>query len=93
MTAYKNKYHKLKQQYSVDNGVTWQDTTPQPEIIPRGELIEEASDDCNTVTWEEVPNSWFCIGGETLTRWTITKNLICVALIYDICSCMLSFYK
>lgn len=81
MTAYKNKYHKLKQQYSVDNGITWQDTTPQPEIIPRGELIEEASDDCNTVTWEEVPDSWFCVGGETLTRWTITKNIICVG--YD----------
>lgn len=81
MTAYKNKYHKLKQQHSEDGGITWQDTLPQPEIIPRGELIEEASDDCNTVTWEEVPNSWFCVGGETLTRWTITNTPICVG--YD----------
>lgn len=81
MTAYKNKYHKLKQQHSEDGGITWQDTLPQPALIPRGELIEEASDDCNTVTWEEVPNSWFCVGGETLTRWTITNTPICVG--YD----------
>ena len=64
--AYKNKYAREKQQQSNDGGITWTDV---PDSYRRGRLIEEASDDCNTVEWRDVPNSWFCVSDNRLTRW------------------------
>ena len=64
--AYKNKYAREKQQQSNDGGITWTDV---PDSYRRGRLIEEASDDCNTVEWRDVPNSWFCVSDNRLTQW------------------------
>ena len=73
--AYKNKYQRQKQQYSIDGGSTWIDVSPAN--YRRGRLLEEASEDCNTIEWREVLGSWFCIGNEGLTRWVQTDNTIC----------------
>ena len=69
--ALKNKYQREKQQYSNDGGMTWLDVSPAK--YRRGRLIEEASEDCNTVEWREVLGSWFCIGYEPTTeyRWVV----------------------
>ena len=62
--AYKNKYQRQKQQYSIDGGYSWVDVSPAK--YRRGRLIEAASDDCNTEEWIEVTGSWFCVGDETI---------------------------
>ena len=75
--AYKNKYQRQKQQYSTDGGSTWIDVSPAN--YRRGRLIEEASEDCNTVEWREVTGSWFCIEfEETIYRWVDSGTYDCV---------------
>lgn len=65
--AYRNKYQRQKQQYSIDGGYSWVDVSPAK--YRRGRLIEAASDDCNTEEWIEITGSWFCVGDETIERW------------------------
>lgn len=75
--ALKNKYQRQKQQYSTDGGSTWFDVSPAN--YRRGRLIEEASEDCNTVEWREVLGSWFCIEfEETVYRWVDSGTYDCV---------------
>ena len=70
--ALKNKYQRQKEQYSTDGGITWIDVSPPN--YRKGRLIEMGSEDCNTIEWREVDNSWFCIGEETVTRWLLVQN-------------------
>lgn len=73
--AYKNKYRRQKKQYSTDSGATWTDVYPAE--YRKGELLEEASADCNTVTWNEVADAWYCIGNEDVYRWVQTEDTEC----------------
>ena len=70
--ALKNKYQRQKEQYSTDGGITWLDVAPPN--YRKGNVIEMGSDDCNTIEWIEVADSWFCIGTDTVTRWVIATN-------------------
>ena len=75
--ALKNKYQRQKQQYSNDGGTTWIDVSPAN--YRRGRLIEEASEDCNTIEWREVLGSWFCVTDTYATRWiTDSSQYECV---------------
>ena len=74
--ALKNKYQREKQQYSNDSGRTWIDVSPAN--YRRGRLIEAGSDDCNTVEWKEVTDSWFCVNAEPITKWvTVSGEYVC----------------
>lgn len=75
--ALKNKYQRQKQQYSNDGGTTWIDVSPAN--YRRGRLLEEASEDCNTIEWREVLGSWFCVTDTYATRWiTDSSQYECV---------------
>ena len=75
--AIKNKYQRQKQQYSNDGGQTWFDVVPAN--YRRGSLIEEASEDCNTIEWVAVPNAWYCIDDTVsiLYRWVDIEQTMC----------------
>lgn len=75
--ALKNKYQRQKRQYSNDGGQTWFDVVPAN--YRRGNLIEEASEDCNTIEWVVVPNAWYCIE-DTVSiqyRWVDIEQTMC----------------
>ena len=75
--ATKNKYQRQKQQYSNDGGQTWFDVVPAN--YRKGNLIEEASEDCNTTQWVEVQNAWYCIGDsvDIQYRWVDIEQTMC----------------
>lgn len=75
--AIKNKYQRQKRQYSNDGGQTWFDVVPAN--YRRGNLIEEASEDCNTIEWKVVPNAWYCIEDTVsiLYRWVDIEQTMC----------------
>lgn len=75
--AIKNKYQRQKRQYSNDGGQTWFDVVPAN--YRRGNLIEEASEDCNTIEWVVVPNAWYCIEDTVsiLYRWVDIEQTMC----------------
>lgn len=73
--ALKNKYRRQKRQYSTDSGQTWTDVYPAE--YRKGELLEEASADCNTSEWREVEDSWLCVEQVKRYRWIGTDTVIC----------------
>lgn len=74
--ALRNKYKRQKKQYSTDSGLTWTDVYPAE--YRRGELLEVASEDCNTTEWREKTGSWFCIGfSDKQYRWVDTGEYEC----------------
>ena len=80
-----DKYTKQKQQYSLDNGVHWEDTGETRE----GDFIEKNSADCGCDTsitrWITVSGKYVCVGTSKYTKekeqsstdgtnWTDTGN-------------------
>ena len=80
-----DKYTKQKQQYSLDNGVHWEDTGETRE----GDFIEKNSADCGCDTsitrWVTVSGEYVCVGTSKYTKekeqtstdgtnWTDTGN-------------------
>ena len=80
-----DKYTKQKQQYSLDNGVHWEDTGETRE----GDFVEKNSSYCGCDTsvtrWVNVPGEYVCVGTSKYTKekeqsstdgtnWTDTGN-------------------
>ena len=71
-----DKYKKLKQQISLDNGTTWSDVIPY--VYEKGELIEHDSPDCSDITWQLVFGQYICeeVGDPTepIYEWRVIEG-------------------